>query len=166
LSRLDHPADRAAFRRRFCEAAEGQFLFATDRTVIDCSSLVRFAYAAAKPPSPLFETPEGRRYFADAQTLKERNSVFVSRDWRASEAGDLWFFLQLIQDQPFHVMVHLGESAIQPDGQRYVVYHTGGRPGEVRRPTILELLTHPDPRWRPLAANPAFLGVYRWRILS
>ena len=49
-----------------------------------------------------------------------------------------------------------------------VVYHTGtdrGRPGEIRRVTLAELLDHPDARWRPISANPNFLGVYRWNIL-
>jgi uncharacterized protein YfaT (DUF1175 family) len=49
-----------------------------------------------------------------------------------------------------------------------VVYHTGpdrGSAGEIRRVTLAELLDHPDARWRPISANPNFLGVYRWNIL-
>jgi uncharacterized protein YfaT (DUF1175 family) len=48
------------------------------------------------------------------------------------------------------------------------VYHTGllgGGPGEIRRPTVEELLRHPSPRWRPNVGNGNFLGVYRWNIL-
>jgi len=28
-----------------------------------------------------------------------------------------------------------------------------------------ELLHHPDPDFRPLSENPAFLGLFRWRLL-
>ena len=48
-------------------------------------------------------------------------------------------------------------------------YHTGPRgdgPGEMRRLTLEELRNFPQPEWRPDAANPRFLGVYRWNILA
>ena len=51
----------------------------------------------------------------------------------------------------------------------WVIYHTGpiGRgPGEIRRVLLADLLRHPDPRWRPIADNSNFLGVYRWNILQ
>jgi hypothetical protein len=54
-----------------------------------------------------------------------------------------------------------GNPGEPPHGQRPV----RGNPGEIRRVTLVELLDHPDPRWRPIAANPNFLGVYRWNIL-
>jgi uncharacterized protein YfaT (DUF1175 family) len=60
-----------------------------------------------------------------------------------------------------HAMVYLGEGR--------VVYHTGPRddgPGEVRLTTLAALRAHPDPVWRPDAANPAFAGYYRWRIVG
>jgi hypothetical protein len=57
-------------------------------------------------------------------------------------------------------------------GQASVVYDTGplghdahGKAGELRRVALAELLNHPQPQWRPIAANPNFLGVYRWNIL-
>jgi hypothetical protein len=53
-------------------------------------------------------------------------------------------------------------------GQAAVVYDTGtdhGQLSELRRLAMAELLDHPQPQWRPLAANPNFLGVYRWNIL-
>ena len=65
-------------------------------------------------------------------------------------------------------MIYLGESQIRPDGRRYVVYHTGpdgADPGEIRRLTLEELARFPRPEWRPLPANPVFLGVFRWNIL-
>jgi len=53
-------------------------------------------------------------------------------------------------------------------GDDVVVYHTGpigDAPGEMRRLAISELLQHPSPRWRPVAGNSNFLGVFRWNIL-
>ncbi|MCC6262020.1 MAG: DUF1175 family protein, partial [Bryobacterales bacterium] len=41
-----------------------------------------------------------------------------------------------------------------------------GWKGEMRRPSLAELFRHPEPRWHPTAANPTFLGVYRWKILG
>jgi uncharacterized protein YfaT (DUF1175 family) len=71
---------------------------------------------------------------------------------------------------------------IRTGSQATVVYDTGpdqsphgrrpvrgdpdhGKAGELRRVALSELLDHPQPQWRPLAANPNFLGVYRWNIL-
>jgi uncharacterized protein len=101
--------------------------------------------------------------FADAKTLVERNSYFVGRDARQALPGDLLFFRQFGQSSPWHSMIvtRIGINA-------EVVYDTGpdhGRPGELRRVALAELLDHPQPQWRPLAANPNFLGVYRWNIL-
>lgn len=33
--------------------------------------------------------------------------------------------------------------------------------GEVRKVSLADLLAHPSPRWRPVPANPAFVGVFR-----
>jgi uncharacterized protein YfaT (DUF1175 family) len=101
--------------------------------------------------------------FADARTLVERNAYFVSRDVRQAEPGDLLFFRQFGQSSPWHSMI-----VTRIDGQAAVVYDTGPdhqRPGELRRVSLAELLDHPQPQWRPLPANPNFLGVYRWNIL-
>lgn len=101
--------------------------------------------------------------FADAKTLVERNAYFVSRDVRAAEPGDLLFYRQFGQSSPWHSMIvtRVGAAA-------EVVYDTGpdhGRPGEIRRVLLSELLDHPQPQWRPTPGNPNFLGVYRWNIL-
>jgi uncharacterized protein YfaT (DUF1175 family) len=101
--------------------------------------------------------------FADAKTLVERNTYFVSRDARQAEAGDLLFYRQFGQSSPWHSMI-----VTRIGGQAAVVYDTGtdhGKPGELRRVTMAELLDHPQPQWRPVASNPNFLGVYRWNIL-
>ena len=106
--------------------------------------------------------------FADALHLMRWNTHRTARDAATAEPGDLLFFQQLEQDLPFHVMVYLGPSQFQPDPAPRLVYHTGplgGGPGEVRRPTVEELLRHPAPRWRPKPGNGNFLGVFRWNIL-
>ena len=103
--------------------------------------------------------------FADAQTLRRFNTHFLTRDLTLAQSGDLLFFRH---DATFHSMIYLGRSQLRPDGNLYVVYHTGpdgGDPGEIKRLTLSELLHFPQLDWRPLAANPNFLGVYRWNIL-
>jgi uncharacterized protein len=111
--------------------------------------------------------------FADAKTLKSLNTHFVSRDVQDARPGDLLFYRQLETDEPYHSMIYIGESSWLPEPisdwrGAVVVYHTGpvGKaPGEMRRVTLAELLDHPSPRWRPVAGNSNFLGVYRWNIL-
>jgi uncharacterized protein YfaT (DUF1175 family) len=106
--------------------------------------------------------------FADARTLQQFNTSLVTRDIRRAQPGDLLFYRQLEQDLPFHAMVYLGRSNFEPSAANWIVYHTGplgGGPGEIRRPTVEELLRHPSPRWRPNVGNGNFLGVYRWNIL-
>jgi hypothetical protein len=105
--------------------------------------------------------------FADAHTLQQFNTHFVTRDIRLAQPGDLLFYRQLEQDLPFHAMLYLGRGNFEESGN-WIVYHTGplgGGHGEIRRPTVEELLRHPSPRWRPNVGNGNFLGVYRWNIL-
>jgi uncharacterized protein YfaT (DUF1175 family) len=103
--------------------------------------------------------------FADAKTLQLRNTHFVTRDVARAEPGDLLFYRHDGGEMPFHSMIYLGESQIEKSAARYLVYHTGPGPNEIRRPSVQELLQFPEADWRPLADNPRFLGVYRWNIL-
>jgi len=110
--------------------------------------------------------------FADAKTLQTLNTHFVSKDIKRAEPGDLLFYKHDSADMPFHAMVYLGPSQVKDDGKHYLVYHTGPdgagaakKAGEVRRPTVDELMAHPNPTWRPVSGNSTFLGVYRWNIL-
>jgi uncharacterized protein YfaT (DUF1175 family) len=116
---------------------------------------------------------EGRVFseFADARTLKNFNTVFVSRDRRRAEAGDLLFFYQpWVQKYPFHVMLFLGKPRLANEGAAdWVVYHTGAAPedgGTVKKVRLSVLDQHPDKRWRPVPNNPNFLGFYRLKILD
>ncbi len=106
--------------------------------------------------------------FSDTATLLRYNAFHVSRDLRAAQRGDLLFFHQAGERQPYHSMLFIGQSNFQPEGSDWIVYHTGdidGRSGEVREVRSGLLTEHPDPRWRPLMANPRFLGVYRFELL-
>jgi hypothetical protein len=143
-------------------------------------SVAKYQYPYTPLEASLFRVREGSfeaadlangafAQFADAQTLRRFNTRFRSRDLRAAEPGDLLFYRQSGAREPFHSMIYLGESPIRPDGKRYILYHTGpddSDPGEMRRLTEQELLDFPQPQWRPVAANPNFLGVSRWNILT
>jgi len=139
----------------------------------------KYAYPYTPLGASLFRVEPGRfrpgdlserafAQFADAETLRKLNTHFVSRDLRDARPGDLLFFRQLEQDLPYHTMIYLGPSQFEESPEPFIVYHTGpldGGPGEIRRPSVDELMLHPSPRWRPQAGNPNFLGVYRWNIL-
>jgi uncharacterized protein len=106
--------------------------------------------------------------FADVQHLWRYNTHRVRGGLERALPGDLLFFRRQGEHTTYHSMIYLGQSLIRPDGRRYVVYHTGPEgadPGEIRRPSIDELLQFPRVEWRPLESNPSFLGVYRWNIL-
>jgi len=108
------------------------------------------------------------REFADAETLLRYNTFAVSRVLGAARAGDLLFFHQPEQAEPYHVMLFVGRSHFQPAGNDWIVYHTGevnGRPGEIRHVPAGVLAQHPEPRWRPLEGNARFLGVFRFCLL-
>jgi uncharacterized protein YfaT (DUF1175 family) len=108
--------------------------------------------------------------FADARTLKEFNTEFVSRDRHAAEAGDLLFFHQpWVQKYPYHVMIFLGAAREGSEGAAdWVVYHTGATAtdkGTIKKVRLSVLDQHPDKRWRPVESNRNFLGFYRLKIL-
>ena len=109
--------------------------------------------------------------FADGRSLKNFNTVFVSRDRREAQPGDLLFFYQpWVQKFPYHVMIFLGSPRIAPNGAPdWVVYHTGSSPadqGAVKKVELSVLDHHPDPRWRPVESNKNFLGFYRLKIVQ
>lgn len=106
--------------------------------------------------------------FANAETLWRFDTFSVGWSLGRARPGDLLFFRQDGGHMPFHAMIYLGHSQIEPGSEQFVVYHTGPNgdsKGIIKRLSVAELLNYPDPRWRPIASNPAFLGVYRWNIL-
>ena len=119
-------------------------------------------FRVSADPSPTYAE------FADAKTLIRLNTQPLGRETRALRAGDLLYFRQPGQREPDHLMVFVGRSHFDADGDDWVVYHTGpldGGPGEVRKVTLSTLRQHPAPRWRPLASNPNFVGVFRLGML-
>lgn len=137
----------------------------------------RFADVASAPrPTPqgwpLFrvDAAQPSRYaeFADARTLIRLNSRSIGRNTAALRPGDLLYFHQPSQQSPDHLMIFVGRSLFENDGDDWVVYHTGpieNGPGEVRKVRLATLMQHPAPRWRPLPSNPHFLGVFRLNAL-
>jgi uncharacterized protein YfaT (DUF1175 family) len=142
-------------------------------------SVAKYRYPFTPVGAALFRVREGAfqpsdltsgafAQFADVRTLCHLNTHLVSRVLSSAVPGDLLLFRQESGAEPYHSMIYLGESRIQNDGRRYVLYHTGpsgSDPGEIRRLTVEELMRFPQPEWRPIAANPNFLGVSRWNIL-
>ena len=148
---------------------------------------VRSAPRASSDSLPLFQITPGPSptfaEFADAKTLIHLNARPQGRDVRALRAGDLLYFHQPGQREPDHLMIFVGRSHFEPDGDDWVVYHTGpidpstssgspraqsrgdGGPGEVRKTRLSTLMQHPSPRWRPVTVNPNFVGVFRLGIL-
>lgn len=142
----------------------------------------RVAFTSGPPgqdPSPVFgrewrsgfPTPEGSQPFAKGAYLRRLSCVPMGRELQLARSGDLIFFARGgAHAQPDHVMAFVRPDV---DGAPMLLYHTGPegsgaarQPGEIRRVRLDDLLHHPDPDFRPLPENPAFLGLYRWRLLA
>lgn len=133
----------------------------------------QFADVRSAPPVgsdswPLFRVSDGPApsyaEFADASTIVRLNSRSLGRTIANARPGDLIYFRQSGQKPPDHVMVFVGRSFFEEEGDDWIVYHTGPSdegPGEVRKVRLATLLAHPAPRWRPLASNPNFVGLFR-----
>ncbi len=114
--------------------------------------------------------------FADARRLIALNSRSLGREADALRPGDLLYFSQDGQAMPDHVMLFVGRSSLEAEGEDWVVYHTGpsaraGDPvgtsrGEVRKVRLRNLVRHPAARWRPLPSNPRFVGIYRLTLMG
>lgn len=143
-----------------------------DRTGFPASSVasdpgVRFA----GPWRSAFPTPEGWKPFAKGAFLRTLACESLGRDLTEAQPGDLIFFSRGgARTEPDHAMAFVRPD---PDGQPVLLYHTGPegsgatrKEGEVRRVRLDDLLHHPDPQFRPQPENPAFAGLYRWRVLG
>jgi uncharacterized protein YfaT (DUF1175 family) len=121
---------------------------------------------------PLFRVSPGEppayAEFADARALVRLNSRPLGRDIGALQPGDFLYFHQPGQSQPDHLMVFVGRSFFDREHEDWIVYHTGPTdegPGEVRKVRLHDLRQHPAARWRPLASNRHFVGVFRLAAL-
>ncbi|HLO67262.1 MAG TPA: DUF1175 family protein [Holophaga sp.] len=121
----------------------------------------------AGPWARAFPTPDGWSPFARGAYLRRLACVSLGRDTAAARPGDLLFFSRAdARATPDHAMAFVRPDV---DGQPMLLYHTGpegSAAGEVRRVRLDELLHHPEGAFRPVPGNPAFLGVYRWKILA
>jgi uncharacterized protein len=121
---------------------------------------------------PLFRVADDPRVpyaeFADAKTLIRFNARFIARDIGALRPGDVLYYQQPSQHTPDHLMIYVGSSPFDPSATDFVVYHTGpaddGSPGEMRKARLADLVRHPAARWRPLAPNPHFVGIFRLTV--
>ena len=132
------------------------------------------------------DSPARYAEFADANTIVRFNTAPLGRDVAGARPGDLLYFRQSAERMGEHLMVFVGPSALSPEANDWVVYHTGpdmarpevdmqrpasgaagsGDAGEVRKVRLADSVRHPSARWRPLPANPAFIGVFRFLWLS
>ncbi len=118
-----------------------------------------------------FPTPAGPQPFAKGAYLRRLACVALGRDLQLARPGDLLFFARGgAHAQPDHAMAFVRPDV---DGAPMLLYHTGPEgsgashlPGELRRVRLDDLLHHPEPDFRPLPENPAFLGLYRWQLLA
>lgn len=127
----------------------------------DCAGLVRFSIREAyrrhhlsRLDQPLFADDHGAPSdFADASALL-RHSLRPVADTRS---GDVLAFAQ--PSGELHLMILLAPIA----GARFVVYHTGDKPGMVRLGELDDLERHAPPAWRPSPNNPHYLGTFRFK---
>ncbi len=125
----------------------------------------------AGPWRRAFPTPEGWRPFAKGAYLRDLACVPLSREPLEGRPGDLLFFSRPgARQTPDHAMTF---GRPDPDGTPVLIYHTGAEgsgasrdAGDMRRVRLADLLQHPDPAFRPQPENPAFLGLFRWKVLA
>lgn len=104
--------------------------------------------------------------FATARYLQEFNTKRVSRNLADALPGDMLFFHHTDDTRmPYHTMIVVKTNS----NETFLLYHTGpvhGTKGRLKLVTVEALMAFPDFRWRPVAENENFLGVYRFRILD
>ncbi|CAM3612548.1 DUF1175 family protein [Corallococcus sp. ZKHCc1 1396] len=140
----------------------------------DCAGLIRYAYrtayrrvASERLATPLWTDTRGAPTdFADAETLLARNFTALGRDASTRDAlrtGDVVAFRQEHDAGPvFHLML-----VVRPEDRAHaparVVYHPGERGAAVRTGVLASLATEAPLEWRPVPANAAFLGFFRFK---
>ena len=94
--------------------------------------------------------------YVNALELIQENTRFIGQSVALASPADLLFFDMADQQ---HVMIWMG---------RYIAYHTGqisAKDNGLRAISLKSLAQWKDTRWRPLASNPNFRGVYRLGFL-
>ena len=134
----------------------------------DCAGFVRFLYRRATGSrTPLWRRADrSLAEYVAADELVAYNFTPISREPAkgAVATGDLLAFYDPGKppSDAWHLMVVLTPPGTAPD-RLLVVYHNGapGPDAAVRKVWLDDLLTGP-PEWRPVAANPSFIGTFRW----
>jgi uncharacterized protein len=140
----------------------------------DCAGLIRYAFrtaykrvAAERLSTPLWRNVVGAPSdFADAETLITRNFQPLGRGEDAREqlrTGDVVAFRQEHDaGTVFHLML-----VVRPEDRAHaparVVYHPGEPGARVRTGVLDSLSTEAPLEWRPVPANTAFLGFFRFK---
>lgn len=140
----------------------------------DCAGLIRYAYrtayrrvASERLATPLWQDARGMPSdFADAETLLTRSFLPLGRGTSAREqlrTGDVVAFRQDHDAGPvFHLML-----VVRPEDRAHaparVVYHPGEPGARVRTGALDSLATEAPLEWRPVPANAAFLGFFRFK---
>ena len=121
------------------------------------------------------ERRRGYQEFADAKTIVRLNARSRRTRRRGAAAGRSDLLPSAFADAPDHLMVFVGSSSSSPkaatgscitpglDSRSSARSRSG--PGEVRKVRLRDLMRHPAPRWRPVAGNPQFVGVFRLDLL-
>jgi uncharacterized protein YfaT (DUF1175 family) len=63
------------------------------------------------------------------------------------------------------MVYHTGPDTPHPSPLPAIGGREAARPGEVRKVRLRDLMRHPSQRWRPVAGNPQFIGVFRLDLL-
>jgi uncharacterized protein len=134
----------------------------------DCAGFVRFLYRKTTGSrGPMWRRADGSAAeFVSADELLAYNFTPISREpvRDAVATGDLLAFYDPAKPpaDAWHLMLVLTPPGTAPD-RLLVIYHNGasGLDAAVRKVWLDDLLTGP-PEWRPVAANPSFVGTFRW----
>lgn len=144
----------------------------------DCAGLVRYVYrnafARLQPDrlSPGLWRGAGDvpLDFADAETLLAHNFTPMGRGEVARatlRTGDILAFRQRRNDDAdavYHLMLAVVPANSVDEG--WIVYHPGDPSADVRAGSLRTYAQEAPREWQPVAANPAFLGYFRFKDWS
>ena len=123
----------------------------------------------ARRPAAISRDPGSSATYAEfcrRETLIALNSGRSAATRLALRAGDLIYFRQPGQREPDHLMVFGAARISIPGGDDWVVIPgpLDDGPGRSPQGALSTLAQHPATRWRPIASNPNFVGVFRLEL--
>ncbi len=113
-----------------------------------------------QPPATLYAGGRAAN-FVPAEKMALENGRLISRDFKKAQfkTGDYLYYA--LKDGSHHLMLVIEGG----DGSALLVYHTGAPKNELRLIRADDLLEH-DSRWHPVATNPEFGGLFRFRFMD